>query len=250
MDLAGTRAVVTGGSGAVGAAVVEEFARAGADLTVAYHTDEAGARDAAERAREHGVAADVAAADLTDPDAAEQLVDGAAAAGEFATLVDCAGSTTLLPVDEATGEALREEFAVNVAALANVCAPAVDHFGERGGGAVVALASDAGELGTVSAPYAAAKAGVVGYVRALAREVGADGVRVNAVAPGPVDSPMNDEVVESLEERRFRGHRTVDSLLDRYEATPEEVASAVRFLAEHEFVTAEVLHVDGGMNVA
>jgi 3-oxoacyl-[acyl-carrier protein] reductase len=113
----------------------------------------------------------------------------------------------------------------------------------------VLVTSVAAEMGTVDAGYATAKAGLHGFVRALARECGADGVRVNAVVPGPVESPMNDDVLEHLETTRFRGHRTVDTLLDRYEAQPEEVAAAVRFLATQAFVTGEFLHVDGGMSL-
>lgn len=248
MNLPDGSALVTGGSGAIGTAVVEEFARGGMDIIVGYHSSETTANATADTAREHGVRARAVRADVTDPDAAEQLVDAAVDLSPLAVVVNSAGVTNPQPIDDLAPDALRRSLAVNVEGAVNVARPAIEYLRESEG-AVVNVSSIAGEIGTVDTTYATAKAGLLGFTRSLAREVGAAGIRVNAVAPGPVDTPMNDVIVEYLEERRFRGHRTVDSLLDRYEAQPEEVATAVRFLAAHEFVTGEVLHIDGGMSL-
>ncbi|MFB6074755.1 MAG: SDR family NAD(P)-dependent oxidoreductase [Haloarculaceae archaeon] len=252
MDLAESVALVTGGSGAVGQAVVEELARSGADVTVGYHTDEAGAEAAVEAARAHGVDARAVQADLTDEDDAERLVADAAEQGDLRALVTAAGVTDPGPLADLDAERLERLLAVNVGGTVAVTRAASERMrtGAGGpGGAIVAVSSVAAEMGTVDAGYAAAKGGVDGFVRAVARELGAEGVRANVVAPGPVETPMNDDVVASLEARRFRGHGTVDTLLDRYEATPGEVAAAARFLLSHGFVTGEVLHVDGGMSL-
>jgi len=239
-------ALVTGGSGTIGRAVVDRLAAAGLDVAVGYRSDEAGAQAAAAAARERGRTATTVGGDLTEPAAGERLVEAAAGLGPLAVVVHAAGTVDPRPVGSA-GETIRETLASNVESAVHVVDPAVERLRDRGGGAVVVVSSVAALAGTVDTTYAAAKGGLVGYSRALAREVGPDGIRANAVCPGPVDGPMNDAITESLEARRFRGHATVDSLLDRYEATPAEVADAVAFLATHEFVTGEVVRVDGGL---
>jgi 3-oxoacyl-[acyl-carrier protein] reductase len=256
MDLRETTALVAGGSGTVGRATVEALARAGADVVVGYHTDEAGADAAVGRAREAGREAIAVAADLTDPGETAALVETATERfeGRFGVLVDCSGRTDPRALEELDRATLSGLLETNVAGSVSLAREAVERFreasdGDEQGASVVLVTSVAAEMGTVDAGYATAKAGLHGFVRALARECGADGIRVNAVVPGPVESPMNDDVLEHLEATRFRGHHTVDTLLNRYEARPEEVAAAVRFLATQRFVTGEFLHVDGGMSL-
>jgi len=240
-------ALVTGGSGALGRAIAAELARAGCDVAVGYHTDAEGAAAAAEAVESHGRSAATVAGDVTDLADARALVDRGGDLGSLSVVVNGAGVVAPGPAGDAPAR-IADVLAVNVEGAVNVTAAALDPLREADG-AVVNVASVAADLGTVDVTYAASKAGLVGVTRSLARELGSDGVRVSAVAPGPVDTPMDDAITESLEARRFRGHHTVDTLLDRYEATPAEVASAVRFLAGHEFVTGEVLRVDGGMTV-
>lgn len=253
MELVDANVLVTGGSGAIGAAVVAELAVAGADVTVGYYTDEASAQEAVDAARAHGVDARAVAADVTDEEDVAALVEQAAETAPVSVLVNCAGVTAPRALADFDRESFRRSLVVNVEGAATVTRAVVNQRRnadrDTAGAAVVNVSSIAAEVGTVDASYAASKAGLLGMTRALARELGSEGIRVNAVAPGPVDTPMNDRIVEFLEEQRFRGHETVDTLLDRYEARPEEVASAVRFLAAHEFVTGEVLHVDGGMSL-
>lgn len=248
MTLEGTGALVTGGSGAIGRAVVAELAAGGAAVTVGYHTDATAAEAAADEARDRAGRARTAGADLTDPDEARRLVETAAEFAPLGVLVNCAGHTAPAPVEDLDPDAVRRTLAVNVEGAINAARAAAPTLRDRSG-VVVNVSSVAAEIGSVDASYATAKAGLLGFTRALARELGEDGARANAVVPGPVDTPMNDDIVEYLEGERFRGHRTVDTLLDRYEAQPEEVADAVRFLATHEFVTGETLRVDGGMGL-
>lgn len=249
MDLGERAALVTGGSGTIGAAVVDRLAAAGANVTVGYHADRDGAEAAVDAARDQGVEATAVQADVTDEDAATELVERADADDDLGVVVAAAGVTEPVPIEDLTAEHLERVLSINVTGTANVVRPAVERLRANGDGAVVAVSSVAAEIGSVDASYATAKSGLQGFVRAIARECGADGIRANVVAPGPVDSPMNDAIVEYLEEQRFRGHETVDTQLDRYEATPREVAEAAVFLARHEFVTGEVLHVDGGMSL-
>jgi 3-oxoacyl-[acyl-carrier protein] reductase len=240
-------ALVTGGSGAIGRAIAAELSKEGMDVAVGYHTDESGARAAADAVESHGNGATTIQADVGDPDGAETLVEGACELGALSAVVNAAGIAAPGPIESAP-ERIGEVLSVNVEGAVNVAAAAADPLRETEG-AIVNVGSVAADAGTVDVTYAASKAGIVGVTRALARELGPDGIRVSAVSPGPVDTPMDDAITDSLEDRRFRGHHTVDTLLDRYEATPEEVADAVRFLATHPFVTGEVLRVDGGMAI-
>jgi 3-oxoacyl-[acyl-carrier protein] reductase len=240
-------ALVTGGSGEIGRAIAAELAREGLDVAVGYHADESGARSATEAVETHGRDARIVQADVGDPEEAAELVESARGLGALSVVVNAAGVVAPGSIESAP-ERIGETLSVNVEGAVNVAAAAVDAL--RGTeGAIVNVGSVAADAGTVDVTYAASKAGVVGLTRALARELGPEGIRVSAVAPGPVETPMDDAITDSLEDRRFRGHHTVDTLLDRYEATPEEVADAVRFLATHPFVTGEVLRVDGGMAI-
>ena len=252
MDLSERAALVTGGSGVIGAAIVDRLAAAGADVTVGYHSDADGAERAADAARDHGVDATTVRADVTDEDDVERLVDVADADDDLGVVATAAGVTAPEPIEDLTADHLDRVLSTNVTGTATVAREAVERFRANDAaesGSIVAITSVAASIGSVDTSYATAKGGLHGFVRALARECGADGIRANAVAPGPVDSPMNDGIVEYLEAQRFRGHQTVDTLLDRYEATPAEVADAALFLARHDFVTGEVLHVDGGMSL-
>jgi 3-oxoacyl-[acyl-carrier protein] reductase len=252
MNLANTNALVTGGSGAIGHAIVTELAAAGADITVGYRTDEASAEEAVETARTHSVDAQAVPADVTDNEAVETLVEQATDPEPVTILVNCAGVTDPHAIENLDRESFRRSLLVNVESATTVTREIITRLREApgvGNAAVINVSSVAAELGTVDTSYAASKAGLLGATRALARELGSENIRVNAVAPGPVDTPMNDRILEFLEEQCFRGHETVDTLLDRYAAQPEEVASAVRFLAAHDFITGEVLHVDGGMSL-
>jgi 2-hydroxycyclohexanecarboxyl-CoA dehydrogenase len=125
---------------------------------------------------------------------------------------------------------------------------------QRGGGAIVNVASEAGRVGSQgSAVYSAAKAGVIGFTRALAREAARFGVRVNAVAPGPIDTPLlNSAPIEygELGERLRQG--MIDATALGRIGQPEEVAAAITFLAcdDASFVTGQTINVSGGLSMA
>lgn len=249
MEFANETALVTGGSGAIGRAIVDELAAAGANVAVGYHSNREGADEAVRVATERGREATAIRADITDETEAEQLVTEATGLGPVTVLVNSAGVTIPRAIEESTPASVRSSLAVNVEGAFNVTRSAVERMRDGSSGSVINVSSVAAEIGSVDTSYATSKAGLLGFTRSLAREVGPDDITVNAVCPGAVDTPMNDEITEYLESQRFRGHETVDTVVDRYEAQPDEVASAVRFLAAQEFVTGEVLHVDGGMSL-
>jgi len=233
MTFAGQRVLVTGAGSGIGAAVARAFADGGATVIVAdleptAVADELGA---------HALQLDVRDEGQVAP-----------AMGELDVLVNVAGigSTTTAPD---TPLAVWENiFAVNARGTFLCCKHAIPGMAARGGGAIVNVASVAALVGLRNrAAYCASKGAVVALTRALAVDHVDDGIRVNAVCPGTVDSPwvrrLVDESGESLDALRAR------QPLGRL-GTPAEIADAVLYLAAAEFVTGSVLVIDGGLTAA
>jgi 2-hydroxycyclohexanecarboxyl-CoA dehydrogenase len=245
MRLEGRIALVTGGASGIGAATARRLAAEGARVCVA-DIDLAGARDVAGEVDGSAVEMDVA--DVASVRAA------VAGAGEVDVLVNNAGTdrfaffvnTDPALWDFVLGVNLRGTIAVTHAVLGGMQ--------QRGRGAIVNVASEAGRVGSQgSAVYSAAKAGVIGFTRAIARESSRFGVRVNAVAPGPIDTPLLNAAPKEygeIGERLKQG--MIDSTSMRRIGQPEEVAAAIAFLASDDasFVTGQTINVSGGLSMA
>jgi 2-hydroxycyclohexanecarboxyl-CoA dehydrogenase len=225
-QLAGRRALVTGGASGIGAAIVRALAEAGA----------------------HVVVADLNAAEKLDVTDFEAVHAFAARHGPFDTLVNCAG------VDQhqfftRTGPAdWRRLLAVNLEAVLNTTHAVLPAMQAAGYGRIVNVVSEAGRLGSRGGSvYAAAKGGVIAFTRSIARENGRKGITANAVAPGPIDTPLLRQAVAGGGDKLMAA-MTEATLAGRL-GTPEEVAAAVLFLASPQasYVTGEVLGVSGGM---
>lgn len=241
--LAGRVALVTGSSRGIGAASAKALDAAGARVVLVARDPEALSAVAA------GLANDpvVVAADLSDPAApAYVAAEAVAAAGAVDVLVNNAATAVRLPVTETDAGVIDRMLAVNVRAPLLLVAALVPQMASRGGGAIVNLSSVSGLIGTPHrAAYAATKGAIDAATRSLAMELGPLGIRVNAVAPGVVDTAMwaaNKKVPGVV--------ASVEALtpLGRW-ATPEDVASVVVFLASDaaRFVTGETVAADGGM---
>lgn len=239
--------LVTGSSRGIGRAIAVELAER--DVVVNYRSDEAAAAETADRVREAGGDAVTAQADISESAAADRLVETAVDAfGSLDAVVNNAGVTRPNRLEETTDAEWESVIDTNLSGAFRVTRAAAPHLRESGGD-VVFLSSVGGTLGTVDASYAASKAGLHGLTRALARELGPDGVQVNAVAPGPVDTDLNDVILDYLEGIEFRGHENVDTHLPEYACEPADVADSVRYLIDNEYVHGEVLEVDGGMHL-
>jgi 2-keto-3-deoxy-L-fuconate dehydrogenase len=233
MSFSGKRALVTGAGSGIGAAVARRLAAAGAEVIVADLSPKT-------VADELGVRAVVL--DVRD----EEQVAPAMANLDVLVNVAGIGSTTNAP--ETPLDVWENVFAVNARGTFLCCKHAIPGMAARGGGSIVNIASVAGLVGLRNrAAYCASKGAVISLTRALAVDHVADGIRVNAVAPGTVDSPwvrrLVDDVGESLDTLRAR------QPLGRL-GTPEEIADAVAYLAAAEFVTGSVLVIDGGLTAA
>ena len=239
--------LVTGSSRGIGRAVAVELAER--DVVVNYRSDEAAAAETADRIREAGGDAVTVRADVSESAAVDRLVERAVDAFDsLDAVVNNAGITRPNRLEETTDAEWESVIDTNLSGAFRVTRAAAPHLRESGGD-VVFLSSVGGTLGTVDASYAASKAGLHGLTRALARELGPDGVQVNAVAPGPVETDLNDVILDYLEGIEFHGHENVDTHLPEYACEPADVADSVRYLIDNEYVHGEVLEVDGGMHL-
>jgi 3-oxoacyl-[acyl-carrier protein] reductase len=229
---------VTGASRGIGRAIALELARAGASVVVGYRT---GVDEAAEVAGETGGRA--VQADVADPDEAKRLVEEA---GELDVLVNNAGLTRDGLLARMPDDDWRSVIETNLGGVFHTCRAAARGMMRRRSGSIVNVSSVVGLHGNPGQTnYAASKAGVIGFTKALARELGNRGVRANVIAPGYVDSRLTREISEEM-----RGLMLRNTPLGRFGA-PEDVAGAVRFLCSDEasFITGEVLLVDGGLGM-
>jgi 3-oxoacyl-[acyl-carrier protein] reductase len=220
--------LVTGSSRGIGAEVAVKAAAAGALVAVHYHRSPDGAHRTVERIRSAGAgSAEVFDADLTDGGQAEGLVERVLERfGRLDGLVNNAGRTLVGPFLEIDPADWNDVLRTDLTAAYHTCRAALPSMVERGSGSIVNVASRLGQMGvTETAAYGAAKAGLLGLTRALAREFGPKGIRVNAVAPGVTITEMTTDLVDSEEGRR----RMRDMPLGRF-GRADEVADSVIFL--------------------
>ncbi len=241
-SLDGKVALVTGGSRGIGAAISRELARAGARVAVNYRS---GQEAAAAVAGEIGGIA--VAANVGDPAEAQALVERVEAElGDLDVLVNNAGITRDTLIARMSDEDWEEVIETNLRGTFNTCRAVSRKMLRRRTGAIVNLTSVVGLHGNPGqANYAASKAGIIGLTKALARELGVRGVRVNAVAPGYITTELTEVLSEEV-----TGMILANTPLGRL-GSPEDVAAAVRFLCSDEaaFITGDVLLVDGGLGM-
>jgi len=225
--LAGRVVLITGSSRGIGAEVAAKAAGEGATVAVHYHRSADGARDTLARVRAAGGDGDVFAADIADGAAAEGLVASVIERfGRLDGLVNNAGMTQVGPFLAIEPSEWDAVLCTDLSAAFHTCRAALPSMVARGTGSIVNVASRLGQTGVPeTAAYSAAKAGLIGLTRALAREFGPTGVRVNAVAPGMTVTGMTTDLAESEEGRR----RLRDMPLGRF-GRADEVADAVVFL--------------------
>ncbi|MFE2302302.1 SDR family NAD(P)-dependent oxidoreductase [Streptomyces sp. NPDC059445] len=237
--------VVTGGSRGIGAAVCRRLALEGHDVVVGYRSDHAAARKVAEAVTDAGRRCLAVAVDTSDPAAVDGLFDAAGAElGPVTGLVNNAGvSGPNGPLADADPEGMRDALAVNVLGYLLCARRAVREMAASGGGAIVNISSAAATLGSPGqyVHYAAAKAAVDALTVGLSKEVAADGIRVNGVAPGTVWTDFHEDPQ--------RPARVAAVVPMGRAGRPEEISGAVAWLLSDDasYTTGAVLRVAGGL---
>ncbi|MGE0535149.1 MAG: 3-oxoacyl-ACP reductase family protein [Pirellulales bacterium] len=243
-QLEAKRALVTGGSRGIGAAIVKRLALEGADVAFTYFSKLAEAQETAEAAQAFGVRAVPMQADSADARAMVAAVERTIAElGGIDILVSSAGIAKMAPLEDCRLEDFDRTVAVNVRAAFVASQAAAKHM--PSGGRIITIGSCNAERMPFAggAVYAMSKSALIGLVKGLARDLGPRGITVNNVQPGPVDTDMNPATGE------FADMLRTFMAVPRY-GTVEEIAAFVAYLAGPEagFITGASLTIDGGFN--
>jgi 3-oxoacyl-[acyl-carrier protein] reductase len=245
IDLSGKVAVVTGASRGIGAGIAERLAAQGAQVVVNHRASPEGAEAVAARIRAAGGEALVIQADVSQSLEAQRLIkETIDALGGLHILVNNAGTTRDMLIMMLTEDDWDSVIRTNLSSTFYCSKAAVRHMMRKRYGRIINITSVVGLAGQAGQTnYAASKAGIIGFTKSLAKEVGSRGITVNAVAPGFVPTALTDVLTE--EQRALAIQMTPLGRLGNL----EDVANAVAFLASDEasFITGQVLSVDGGL---
>ena len=245
MKLEGKKALVTGASRGIGRAIALALAAAGADVAVNYAGSEAAAKEVAAAIEAMGRKAVVIKANVADNGESTAMVDEAVKEfGRIDILVNNAGitrDTLLMRMKEEDWDAV---LTTNLKGVYNCTKAAVKYMMKQKSGRIVSISSVVGLTGNAGqANYAAAKAGVIGFTKAVAKEVAARGITVNAIAPGFIKTDMTSVLSEKVVEGML------ETIPLRRLGEADDIAKAVLFLVSEDanYITGQTLHVDGGM---
>ena len=243
IDLSGKTAVITGSARGIGRAIAEKLAEAGANIIISDIMAEVGEVTAKEIADKYSVKTAFVEANVTKEEDNEKLVATAVEQfGSIDIMVNNAGITK----DGLFMRMSESDFArvvdINLKGAFLGAHAAYLKMMKQRSGVIINMASVIGLTGNLGqANYAASKAGLIGFTKSVAREVAARGVRVNAIAPGFIESDMTDAIPEKMQEAILAG------IPMKRIGKAEEVATVASFLAEQEYLTGQVIAIDGGM---
>lgn len=246
MELLNKRALVTGGTKGIGAAVAIDLARHGCDVAINGRHDDADAAVVHKTVEACGRQCHTIVANLSRPDEVNRTVDEAIATfGGLDILVHSAGGAALGTIEECSPELWKATFDIHVHAAYFLCRRALPIMRKNGEGAIILISSVAGLRGVPGhLAYATVKGAILQFTRSLARDEADHNIRVNCVAPGIIRTRFHDAMTPDA-----KAHNLAVRIPLHREGTPEQVADAVRTLVTNDFITGEVLVVDGGSSM-
>ncbi|GGZ35858.1 3-oxoacyl-[acyl-carrier-protein] reductase [Streptomyces inusitatus] len=238
-------ALITGGTRGIGRATVLRLARDGHDVAFCYASRPDAAVELEKEVSELGVRVYSRQTDVSDPDAVRALVaETEERLGTVGTVVTSAGIVRDQPLLMMSDDDWQRVQRVNLDGTYHLCRSVVFEMMKRKSGCIVNISSVAGVYGhATQSNYSASKAGIIGFTKALAKEVGRYGIRANAIAPGFIDTDMTSALPDKVREQ------AVKTIPLRRLGRPEEVADMVSYLVGAEYVTGAVLQIDGGLVV-
>ncbi|MGI5997174.1 MAG: 3-oxoacyl-[acyl-carrier-protein] reductase [Lutispora sp.] len=245
MQLKGKTAIITGASRGIGRTIALSFAKAGANVIINYSSSDEAAQEVAREAMAYGVKAEVIKADVSNYLEAENLVDRVLNQyGSIDILVNNAGITKdnlLLRMNE---DDFDKVVNTNLKGTFNFTKAVSKVMMKQRKGKIINIASVVGIIGNAGqSNYAAAKAGIIGFTKSVAKELGSRGITVNAIAPGFIETDMTAVLSDKVKEQ------FANAIPLKRPGNPEDVANAALFLASDysDYITGQVINIDGGM---